>query len=175
MVIAMIDPSLTPDTDPEPTWRALVDALGLVPHPEGGWFRETYRSARSVTPHDDRATRSAITTIDFLLPEGTFSRWHRVHSCEVWHHMHGHPLELAVVPPTLDAFEMVRLDGVGRGAHMHVVPAGWWQAARPAGAHALCACTVGPGFDFADFAFLSDEPGGPRRMEVLNAAWAKYV
>jgi predicted cupin superfamily sugar epimerase len=172
----MNDPSRPPaEHAGAAAWHGLVESLGLSPHPEGGYFRETYRSDRKVSPDDDRPDRSAITTIDFLLPEGTFSRWHRVQSCEVWHHMQGDALELAVVAPTLDAFEIIRLDRVGHGAHMHVVPAGWWQAARPVGTHALCACTVGPGFDFADFAFLADEPDGPRRLQTLNVAWSALL
>jgi uncharacterized protein len=123
--------------------RELIETLGLQPHPEGGWYRQVYRSEEKVVRQRDGAERSALTTIYFLLMEGTYSAWHRVASDEVWHFYEGDPLELLI----RDA-AAVRLDAANR---VHVVPAGAWQAARPLGAYALVGCTVGPGFDFADF------------------------
>jgi predicted cupin superfamily sugar epimerase len=76
--------------------RTLVETLGLVPHPEGGYYGETYRSRTSVRPADDRGERRALTTIYFLLPEGVRSRWHRVSSDEVWHFFEGAPIELLI-------------------------------------------------------------------------------
>lgn len=72
----------------------LVTALGLQPHPEGGRFREIYRSAAAVDPRDGRPVRSAVTAIYYLLVAGEMSRWHRVRSDEVWHFLEGDPLEL---------------------------------------------------------------------------------
>lgn len=125
-----------------PRARHLLDTLALAPHPEGGWYRQVFKSPSTVTRHADGATRSALTTIYFLLAEGTFSRPHRVSSDEVWHFYEGDPLELTVG----DA--RIVLDGDHR---VHVVPANVWQSARPLGAYALVGCTVGPGFEFADF------------------------
>ena len=122
--------------------RELIETLGLAPHPEGGWYRQVYRSEEKVTRQRDAAERSALTTIYFLLVEGTYSAWHRVASDEAWHFYEGDPLELL----TRDA--VTRLDATNR---VHVIPAGTWQAARPLGAYTLVGCTVGPGFDFADF------------------------
>jgi hypothetical protein len=89
----------------------LVAALGLAPHPEGGWYREVFRSAQQVTPHDGRGSRSALTSIDFLLAPGEASAWHRVRSDEAWHLLEGGPLQLWLLSPALDAVTRVDLSG----------------------------------------------------------------
>ena len=122
--------------------RELIETLGLEPHPEGGWYRQVFKSAEKVTRHADGAERSALTTIHFLLVEGTSSRPHVVQSDEVWHFYEGDPLELTV------GDERVVLDA---GHRVHAVPARVGQSARPLGAYTLVGCTVGPGFEFADF------------------------
>ncbi len=129
----------------------LVALLGLKPHPEGGHYAEVFRSRHIVDPLDGRPRRAALTTIDFLLAPGEFSAWHRVRSDEVWHLLEGEALRLWLAPPGLDRFEMVELSRATR--LRHVVPADWWQAAEPADDFAYVGATVGPGFDFADFAF----------------------
>lgn len=134
---------------------ALIETLRLVPHPEGGHYREVFRSAAEVVPADGRPSRSALTTITFLLAEGERSRWHRVASDEVWHLLEGDPLDLFVSSDSFTTVETARLGRVGEGAGpVHVVPAGAWQAARTTGAYSLVGCTVGPGFDFSDFELL---------------------
>jgi hypothetical protein len=144
-----------------PTSRSeqLVQQLDLAPHPEGGWYRELFRSADRVT-RADGAPRDALTTIYFLLAAGTHSRWHRVEADEVWHHYEGAALELLCIDPTLESLRVIPLGPVDeRGTRpVHTVPAGWWQAARTTGEYTLVGCTVGPGFDFADFALLDDRP-----------------
>ena len=147
-----------------PTGRAgdLVRLLQLAPHPEGGWFREVFRSA-DATPHTDgRGPRQALTSIDFLLAAGERSAWHRVASDEAWHLLEGGPLCLWLVPPDLSRVERCVLTPVDADGQRprHVVPAHWWQAAEPApgSTYALVGATVGPGFDFADFTFGRDDP-----------------
>ena len=122
--------------------QQLIDALALTPHPEGGWYRQVFKSEEQVTRHADQAQRSALTTIYFLLVEGTYSAWHRVQSDEAWHFYEGDGVEL------LTRDSVTRLDADHR---VHVMRAGEWQAARPLGAYALVGCTVGPGFEFEDF------------------------
>ncbi|HVE70147.1 MAG TPA: cupin domain-containing protein [Thermoanaerobaculia bacterium] len=122
--------------------RQLIEQLGLEPHPEGGWYRQIYKSGERVTRLADGAERAALTTIYFLLVEGTSSAWHRVQSDEVWHFYEGDPLEL------LTPDSVTRLDSEHR---VHVIRANEWQAARPLGAYTLVGCTVGPGFEFEDF------------------------
>lgn len=137
----------------------LIRTLSLRPHPEGGHYGEVYRSASVVTPADRDVTRPALTTIYFLLGPGERSRWHRVLSDEVWHHYEGGPLELFLLAEPGAGCERRVLAPVGRhDGPVAVVPAGVWQAARPLDAYALVGCTVGPGFDFADFALLADHP-----------------
>jgi len=120
----------------------VVRRLGLRPHPEGGYYRETYRSSLTLELADGRR-RAASTAIHYLLPSGTRSAWHRVASDEVWHHYDGGALRLHLLG--------VGTRRLSRGDPQAVVPAGVWQAAEPEGEAVLCGCTVAPGFDFADF------------------------
>jgi hypothetical protein len=142
--------------------RRLVDSLGLAPHPEGGFYRETFRATLSLDGLPHGAPRAASTAIYFLLPSGTFSAFHRVASDEVWHHYDGEPLDLHTIDPN-GTHTLTRLgrDLAGGQLPQHVVLAGTWQAASPVGeGYALCGCTVAPGFDFADFEM-------PNRAELL--------
>jgi uncharacterized protein len=137
----------------------LIRDLRLQAHPEGGYYREIHRSTLGVHPDDRRPARSAITVIYFLLDAAGHSRWHRVASDEVWQHVEGAMLELFRIDPGLQEMERMRVGALGEGAEpVRVIPAGHWQAARTTGAYTLVACSVGPGFDFADFAMLADHP-----------------
>jgi len=138
-----------------PRAAELVRTLQLAPHPEGGWYRELFRSAATVQPADGRATRAALTSIDFLLTQGQFSAWHRVRSDEVWHLLEGESLTLWLLPPDTRSVQQVQLSAATHRAH--VVPADWWQAAEPGGELAYVGATVGPGFEFADFSFGRDD------------------
>ena len=131
----------------------LIETLGLKRHPEGGHYRELFRSPEIVQPADQRGERSALTTIYFLLTDDTYSRWHRVRSDEVWHLYEGGPLEVMELDPECQEFSTFTV------APVHVVPAGTWQAARSIGPYTLVGCTVGPGFEFADFELLADHMG----------------
>ena len=127
----------------------VVALLGLEPHPEGGWYRQTFRD---VAPPEGRG---ASTAIYFLLEAGQESRWHRVDAAEVWHYYAGAPLMLTIdqadhrLGPDLAAGERPQA----------VVPAGVWQKARSLGDWTLVGCTVAPGFEFAGF-------------ELAPAGWA---
>ena len=132
---------------------SLVRCLGLEPHPEGGFYRETFRALLPLDGLPHGARRAASTAIYFLLPAGMFSAFHRVRSDEVWHHYDGDPVALHVIGED-GAHEVIRLGrDLGAGERPQaIVPAGAWQAAEPLGGRfALCGCTVAPGFDFADF------------------------
>jgi uncharacterized protein len=140
-----------PAESPEVT--ALVRELGLAPHPEGGFFRETFRADRLPFSLTGRGERAASTAIYYLLPGGDFSAFHRVRSDEVWHFYAGVALELHCIDRAGD-YELIRLGaGVLAGERpQHVVRAGVFQAARPSrSGFSLCGCTVAPGFDFRDF------------------------
>lgn len=142
-----------------PRAAALIELLELERHPEGGYFREVFRSPRVVRPADRDAARRAITTIYFLLVAGSHSRWHRVASDEVWHYYEGDPLELLWLDEGGTRCSRQALGPAGDSCRpVQVVPAGCWQAARPTGAYTLVGCTVGPGFEFADFELLGARP-----------------
>lgn len=151
-----------------PEARRHVEHHGMLAHPEGGFFVETFRSPQTVQPEDGRGARSSLTTILFLLDTGHaegISRLHRVTSDEVWHFIAGDPLELTILPEDLTTIE----DGSLAPDHpVRVVPAGHWQAARTLGNWTLVGCTVGPGFDFADFTMLREAPTPAERFARIH-------
>ncbi len=126
----------------------VVRLLKLEPHPEGGWYRETFRD---VAGPDGRARSTAIY---YLLKEGQRSHWHRVtDAVEVWHFHAGEPLDLDIAPPDGGLAERIVLGSdLGLGEQPQaVVPANFWQSARCLGAWSLVSCTVAPGFEFDHF------------------------
>jgi uncharacterized protein len=161
-----------------PRAAELIETLRLERHPEGGWFTESHRSSERVTPVDGRGERAALTTIFFLLAAGEASRWHRVRSDEVWHLYEGGPLELLEMDEQGATLTRHRLDTVGAadGAlPVRTIPAHHWQAARPLGDYVLLGCTVGPGFEFADFDMLADEPKLAARVRARSAETAALI
>ena len=142
--------------------RTAVDALirrfGLIPHPEGGFYSETYRAPMRVlrdgSPAGD-GTRAASTAIYYLLCDGAHSTWHRIRSDEVWHFYAGSPLEVH----SIDAAGVLSTHLLGNALEyadavfQAVVPAGHWFAARcrDPSTYAFVGCTVAPGFEFSEF------------------------
>ena len=160
--------------------RKLIELLRLERHPEGGYYREVFRSTREVrvpapagipkAPASAAAltSRSAITTIYFLLVEGEPSGWHSVASDEIWHHLEGAPGELTELGLETSGIVRHRLGPLGDGAvPVATIPAGHWQSASTLGAYTLVGCTVGPGFDFEDFKLLADDPEAGERVRRL--------
>jgi len=139
------------------TVNEVISLLRLSPHPEGGFFRETFRAPLSVVAPFGPVSRAASTAIYFLLQAGEFSAFHSVLSDEVWHHYSGATLELH----TIDRAGVHQRVELGPSLQhgecpQWVVRAGTLQAARVIGeGFTLCGCTVAPGFDFADFAMPS--------------------
>jgi predicted cupin superfamily sugar epimerase len=140
-----------------PEWAR---GLGLVPHPEGGWYAETYRHARSVdSPSGERALATGIL---FLLLGDERSAWHRVRSDELWFHHRGAPLELMLggsdpAGPSEETMRRLVLgsDLAAGELAQALVPGDIWQSARPlTDEPVLVSCVVSPGFDFADFTLL---------------------
>lgn len=147
------------DPTAHPRVAHLIATLGLAPHPEGGWFREIHRAGAIVRTDAARGDRHALTVIYFLLAAGEVSRWHRVTSDETWHFHEGAALDLFVADPALANITVHRLGPFDEdAAPVRVIPAGQWQAARGTGACTLVSCVVAPGFEFADFAMMRDEP-----------------
>ncbi|MBV9088455.1 MAG: cupin domain-containing protein [Mycobacteriaceae bacterium] len=141
-----------------PDWARRLE---LSPHPEGGWFRETWRSeltiAQSALPPDYSGPRSAGTAILFLLMPGQQSAWHTVRSAELWLFHRGSPLLLEVGrEQSTAATHLVGADVDHGEAPQVVVPPGYWQRARPRDDEpSLVSCVVVPGFDYADFALTA--------------------
>jgi hypothetical protein len=135
------------------TAEAIIAKLGLQPHPEGGWYRQTW-----VGPLVEG--RASGTAILFLLKAGERSHWHRVDADEIWLWNAGAPLVLSLGETRA---RDVRLgpDVLGDEVVQAVVPKGWWQAARPLGEWTLVSCTVSPGFRFEGFELAPPgwEPG----------------
>jgi predicted cupin superfamily sugar epimerase/uncharacterized protein (DUF952 family) len=147
-----------------------AETLDLLPHPEGGWFRQTWAAGPRLHPPGYPGDRPSATAIYFLLPPGARSAWHAVRSAELWLYHSGSPLPLllggsAATGPSADP-EVVTLgpDLAANQQPQLVIPAGHWQSAGPAGpGETLVSCIVSPGFDFADFtsagsATARDEP-----------------
>ena len=139
------------------TAAGIIRLLDLHPHPEGGYFRETFRD-----PARDSAGRAVSTSIYFLLEAGQRSHWHRVDATEVWHFYAGAPLEIKI-SPTGNAANVHRLgpDLLEAQRPQFVVPAHCWQSAISLGPWTLVGCSVAPGFEFSGFELAPPdwEPG----------------
>jgi uncharacterized protein len=130
-----------------PSAADIIARLELKPHPEGGYYRETFRDK-----HTDANGRSFSTAIYYLLARGAPSHWHRIDAVEIWHYYAGHALTLNIAHDG-GAAHTVRLGpDVGAGERPQaIVPAHAWQTAETAGDWTLVGCTVAPGFEFAKF------------------------
>jgi hypothetical protein len=136
-------------TDPADhlTAAEIIRLLDLAPHPEGGYYRETFRDPRRI-----EGGRAASTAIYFLLPAGAVSAWHRVDAAEIWHFHAGAPLALEISTSGETATRQILGPDLLREQRPRlVVPAGAWQSARSLGAYTLVGCTVAPGFEFSAF------------------------
>jgi hypothetical protein len=128
----------------------VIESLGLQPHPEGGWYAETWRAPSA------GGERSAGTSIYFLLRAGEVSHWHRLDAPEVWHFHAGDPLELQVhVDGSTVALRLGPNVAAGERPQV-VVPAGAWQTALSLGAWTLVGCTMAPGFTTEGFELAPD-------------------
>lgn len=129
-----------------PTAAEIIATLDLAPHPEGGWFRQTFRD----TGPDERGHSTAIY---FLLEAGKPSHWHKVHgSSEVWLWHAGAPIRLKLSEDGItETHQILGMDLVAGERPQLIVPPGWWQAAETCGAWTLVSCTVAPGFLFENF------------------------
>ena len=145
------------------TLREVIEALALQPHPEGGWYRETFRDA------EPAGGRAHSTAIYYVLGAGDVSAWHRVDAAEVWHFYAGAPLALTLSPNGHDGQSHRLGPDILEGQKPQiVVPAGWWQTAESLGHWTLVGCTVAPGFTFSSFEMapkdwrLTPRPPGAR-------------
>jgi len=124
----------------------IIRELGMQPHPEGGWYAETFRDTAG-------GERGHSTAIYYLLTEGQRSHWHRVHDAvEVWHYYAGAPLSLHRSADGTTSESLTLGTDLAAGERPQaIVPANWWQAAESLGDFTLVGCTVSPGFEFSSF------------------------
>ena len=137
--------------------RKLIDTYQLIAHPEGGYFREVYRSEEKIKIDDTGNERCWLTDIYFLLTKNDISRFHRIKHDEIWHFYEGAPLLLIEIHPnTLDIKETTISSSGPSPVYKHCIKGDTWQAAHSKGNYSFVGCTVGPGFEFSDFEMLDD-------------------
>lgn len=149
----------------------LVKKLDLLPHPEGGYYKQVYRSDDTVSSPKHGLARPSLTHIYFLLLKGQVSRFHRVLHDEVWNHYAGAPLRLFHLHQ--QQLTEQRL-GTEDFEFASVVRAGHYQAAESMGDYTLVGCSVAPGFDFADFSFI-EEPSLKQWLEVSHPDMQRFI
>lgn len=133
----------------------IIQHLGLQQHPEGGWYKETWRAENDGRP--------AGTCIYFLLKAGERSHWHRVDATEIWLYHSGAPLVLSMAATDAGpAQDHLLTPDLTKGAPQLIVPQGHWQAARSTGRYTLVSCTVSPGFQFEGFELADPDFDIPR-------------
>lgn len=147
----------------KPTSEELIEQLDLVKHPEGGWYRETYRSEDVIQgatlPARFTGDRSVCTAIYFLLQSGEISALHRIRSDEIWHFYAGEKMTIHVITPHAEYYPFkLGANTLAGETFQCVVPSGCWFGAEVSGVgYTLVGCTVAPGFDFADFEMAGRE------------------
>lgn len=136
----------------------LIKVLGLQPHPEGGYFKEIYRSSGEINSEslDSRyvGNRNYASSIYFLLTSDTFSAFHKINQDEIWHFYDGSPIKIHMISETGDYSNVIVGKNLKQGEKLQfVVPGGYWFAANVINNndYSLVGCTVSPGFDFKDF------------------------
>lgn len=132
----------------------LIARYGLIPHPEGGFYKEVYRSPQTVVSNAVQSERQAVTHIYFLLTKGQVSRFHKVCHDEIWNFYEGSPLRLLTLHDGKIAEQRLGSDS---GDYVAIIQGGSYQAAESTGNYTLVGCSVAPGFDFNDFSFLRDD------------------
>jgi predicted cupin superfamily sugar epimerase len=148
--------------------KAIISALGLEPHPEGGYYKETYRSEKLVQRNGDKR-RAAGTGIYFLLPGKVCTSWHRVTSDELWHFYEGDKLILEIIDPDGNFKQLPLCDKLSADcSYQRLVPQNCWQRAYSTGAYSLVGCTVTPGFEFEDFEMIEQEKLADRYPDIAE-------
>jgi len=145
----------------------------LEKHPEGGRFREVFRSERTVVTSDGKQ-RSALTHIYFELDKDEISRFHKVTSDEIWNLYQGNGLLLYLWDDSLGTLECIELSAKNR-EFCHMVKAGIWQAAKPLDGRVLLGCSVGPGFEFEDFELIKPESDVAGRILEADLGLTDFI
>ncbi len=152
--------------------KDLIQKYALIEHPEGGYYREVYRSETELSSPVHHQIRASVTHIYFLLTKNDISRFHKVCHDEIWNFYDGDPIEL------------ITFDGTGINtktigpeclAYFHVVKADVYQAAQSTGEYSLVGCSVAPGFDFDDFSFLKDQSSDMVSFKPFLNSYQKFI
>ena len=147
--------------------------IDLIDHPEGGRFREVFRSGATITT-DNGQSRSAITHIYFSLCQGEVSRFHQISSDEVWNLYAGAGIRIYTWDGT-DSKPICTELSTQANEYCHVVQAGTWQAAEPIGESVLVGCSVGPGFEFDDFELIDPNSDQGRLIQSIDPHMSKFT
>ena len=150
----------------------LIDRYNLVPHPEGGFYAEVYRSKQTIKSPVVSKDRKAITHIYFLLPKGQMSIFHKVVHDEIWNFYEGDPVKLIKYNGSTVEEDII---GSGRNDYVSIVEGGVYQAAESTGRYSLVGCSVAPGFEFEDFSLLRDETEPKDKFLKKFPGYRKFV
>lgn len=155
------------------TAEKIIDYFELEKHPEGGYFKEVYRSESQVESPVTAGKRSAVTDIYYLLEEGEVSRFHQVRHDEIWHFYTGYPI--SVLEYDGETVKQTILGDLRNPQFKCTVRGGIWQAAESLGEFSLVGCTVAPGFDFADFRFLADDQVKVKKLSLVAPEYTRFI
>lgn len=152
----------------------IIEKLRLSEHPEGGFFRQTYKSELIVQPHKEIHTRAAVTHIYYFLQEGTHSRFHKVKHDEIWNLYDGEGIKLYLFDAVRNRVDDRILSANNFNYHT-VIPGGIWQAAEPIGDYALVGCTVAPGYEIEDEIYLFDDAEASNKLIKLTPELKRLI
>ena len=152
--------------------KHLIEKHKLAPHPEGGYFREIYRSGQKVESLVAGQERDALTHIYFLLGENQVSRFHKILHDEIWNFHEGYPVRIVKFDGNSLKEEII---GQNCDSYVSTVEGGVFQAAESTGKYTLASCLVAPGFDFKDFSFLSDQSEVLRKFKASHPDYKRFL
>ena len=150
--------------------QKIIEKYQLEVHPEGGFYKEVYRSEQIVNSPVNNNERNTLTHIYFLLTKSQISRFHKVHHDEIWNFYEGAPLKLIEFYNS-EIYETI----IGRNSYIKVIKGGAFQAAETTGEYTLVGCSVAPGFDFSDFSFLNENEELTNKIKMKFPKYRKFI
>ncbi len=156
----------------KPDSETLIKEYGLIAHPEGGYYKEIFRSKTMVASPVHSQKRNAVTHIYFLLGKDDISRFHMVVHDEIWNFYEGAPLKLICFDGQKTREKII---GHRCNAYTAIINGGVYQAAESTGEYSLVGCSVAPGFDFSDFSFLKDSPEDLAPFISVGTKYNKFL
>ncbi|MCP3873783.1 MAG: cupin domain-containing protein [Desulfobacteraceae bacterium] len=150
----------------------LIKKHGLIAHPEGGYYKEVFRSKERVSSPIHHLERNAVTHIYFLLGKSDISRFHKVLHDEIWNFYDGAPIRLVKFDNQHVTEDII---GPNCSEYVCIIKGGSYQAAESTGDYTLVGCTVSPGFDFSDFSFLKDNKKDLKRFDHFHFKYKKFL